>query len=90
MAEERKAKAAEFTAARALKKQQRDATTLQKSRDTQNKSKRKASQSATQKSTKKRRVVGAESGVDAAPPLPAPPPKITARGRQINVPKKFR
>ena len=89
-AEERKARAAELAAARALKKQQRDAATSQKSRNTLKKAKRKASRSAAPVSTKKRRVVSAGSGVDAAPPPPALPPKTTARGRQINVPKKFR
>jgi hypothetical protein len=87
-AEERKARAAEL-APRALKKQQRDAATSQKSRDTPNKGKRKASQSAAPNSTKKRRVVGAESGVDVPSPLPQPPPKTT-RGRQIKVPQKFK
>lgn len=89
-AEERKAKAAELAATRALKKQQRDAATSQKSRDTLNKGKRKASQSAAPKSTKKRCVVGAESGVDVPSPLPQPPPKTTTRGRQIKVPQKFK
>jgi hypothetical protein len=84
-AEERKAKAAELAAARALKKQQRDATTPPKSRDTLKKGKRKASRSAALKSTKKRRVVGAESGVDVPSPLPQPPPKTTTRNRQIKV-----
>jgi hypothetical protein len=72
------------------KKQQRDAATSQKSRDTPNKGKRKASQSAAPKSTKKRRVVGAESGVDVPSPLPQPPPKTTTRDRQIKVPQKFK
>jgi hypothetical protein len=69
-AEERKARAAELAAARALKKQQRDAATSQKSRDTLNKGKRKALQNAASNPIKKRRVVGAGSGVDAAPPPP--------------------
>jgi hypothetical protein len=89
-AEERKAKAAELAAARALQKQQRDAATSQNSRDAPNKGKRAASRSAAPKITKKRRVVGAGSGAEAASPLPQPPPKTTSRGRQINVPKKFR
>jgi hypothetical protein len=89
-AEERKAKAAELATACALKEQQRDAATLQKSRDIPNKGKRAASRSAAPKSTKKRCVVGAGSGGEAASPLPQPPPKTTSRGRQINVPNKFR
>jgi hypothetical protein len=89
-AEERKARAAERVAARALKKQQRDAATSQKSRDTPNKGKRAASRGAVQKTAKKRRVVGARSGVDVPSPLPEPPTKTTSRGRRVNVPKKFR
>jgi hypothetical protein len=89
-AEERKARAAERVAARALKKQQRDAATSQKYRDTPNKGKRAASQSAVQKTAKKCRVVGAGSGVDVPLPLPEPPTKTTSRGRRVNVPKKFR
>jgi hypothetical protein len=90
-AEERKARAAERVAARALKKQQRDAATSQKSRDTpKKKGKRAASQSAVQKTAKKRRVVGAGSGVDVPLTLPEPSTKTTSRGRRVNVPKKFR
>jgi hypothetical protein len=89
-AEERKARAAERVAARALKKQQRDAATSQKSRDTPKKGKRAASQSAVQKTAKKRRVVGAGSGVDVPLTLPEPSTKTTSRGRRVNVPKKFR
>jgi hypothetical protein len=89
-AEERKAKAAELAAARALKKQQRDAATSQKSRDIPNKGKRAASRGAAPKSTKKRRIIGARSSVDVPSPPPQPPPKTTTRGRQINVPSKFR
>ena len=89
-AEERKARAAELAAARALKKQQRDAATPQNSRDTPSKGKRKASRNAAPKPTKKRRVVGAESGVNVPSPLPQPPPKTTTRGRQIKVPQKFK
>jgi hypothetical protein len=52
--EEKEAKARELAASRALKQQQRDATTLQKSRDTLNKSKRKASHKAAKNPTKRR------------------------------------
>jgi hypothetical protein len=74
-------RAAELAAARALKKQQRDATTSQKSRNTLNKGKQAALQSAAPKSTKKRRVVGARSSIDAPSPPPQPLPKTTTRGR---------
>ncbi|KNG52878.1 pogo transposable [Stemphylium lycopersici] len=75
--EEREAKAAQLAAARALKNQQREAATSQKSRDTPNKGKRKASQKAAPKTTKKRRVMGVRSGVDVASPLPEPPTKTS-------------
>jgi hypothetical protein len=75
--EEREAKAAQLAAARALKKQQRDAAILQKSRDRLNKGKRKVSQGAAAKLTKKRRVVGAGSGVDV--PSAAPTQNHCAR-----------
>jgi hypothetical protein len=89
-AENCKTRAAELAAARALKKQQRDAATSQISRDTLNKDKQKASQSAALESTKKRGVVSAQSSVDAAPPLRQPAPKITTCGCQIKVPQKFK
>jgi hypothetical protein len=89
-AEDRKTRAAELAAARALKKQQRNAATSQISRDTLNKGKQKASQSAALESTKKHCVVSAQSSVDAAPLLPQPAPKITTCGRQIKVLQKFK
>lgn len=89
-AEERAAAAQERAAARALKKQQRDAATAQKSNDRANKRKRTASHKANQNPTKRRRVVAASSGVDAGPPTASPPPKISARGRQIKTPAKFK
>jgi hypothetical protein len=89
-AEERKARAAERVTARALKKQQRDAATSQKSRDTPSKGKQITSQSAVQKRAPKRGVVGAGSCDVVPSPLPEHPLKTTLRGRRINVPKKFR
>jgi hypothetical protein len=89
-AEERKARAAERVAAHALKKQQRNAATSQKSCDTPKKGKRITSQSAVQKRAPKRGVVGAASHDVVPSPLPEPPLKTTLRGRCINVPKKFR
>jgi hypothetical protein len=87
---EKKAKAEELAAARALKKQQRDAATAQKSHDTLNRPKRKASHKPSQNPIKRRRVVAAQSGGDAGPPLASPPPKISTRGRQIKTPAKFK
>jgi hypothetical protein len=86
---EKKAWAEELAATRALIKQQRDAATSQKSRDTLNKGKRKTLQGASKKNSKRRRVVGARSQPDAAPALPSPPPKITTRGRLIKAPNNF-
>jgi hypothetical protein len=88
--EERKAKAAERAAARELKKQQSNAATSQKSRDTPNKGKRITSRSAVQKRAPRRGVVGPASRDVVPSPLPEPPPKTTSRGRRINVPQKFR
>jgi hypothetical protein len=88
--EERKAKAAERAAARELKKQQSNAATSQKSRDTPNKGKRITSRSAVQKRAPRRGIVGAASRDVVPSPLPEPPPKTTSRGRRINVPQKFR
>jgi hypothetical protein len=89
-AKAKKARAEELAAARALKKLQRDAATAQKSHDTSNTAKRKASHSAAKNPTKRRRVVGAASRVEAAPPPASPPPKTSARGRKIRVPAKFK
>jgi hypothetical protein len=89
-AEESKARAAERVTARALKKQQRDAATSQKSRDTPSKGKQITSQSAVQKRAPKRGVVGAGSCDVVPSPLPEHPLKTTSQGRRINVPKKFR
>ncbi len=53
----KKARVENLAAARALKKQQRDTATSQKSRDTLNKGKRAASRSSSKAPTKRRRVV---------------------------------
>jgi hypothetical protein len=88
--EAKKARAAELAAERALKKLQRDAATAEKSRDTLNNSKRKASHKASQNPTKRRRVVAAASRADAGPPAASPPPKISARGRNIKTPAIYK
>jgi hypothetical protein len=80
----------ELAAARALKKQQRDAATLQKSRNTLNKGKQAASQNAALKPTKKHCIVSAASGAGVEPPPPQPPSKTTMCGRHIKVPQKFK
>jgi hypothetical protein len=86
-AKESAAKAEELAAASVLKKQQRNTATLQKFRNTPNKGKPAASQSAVQKSTKRRRVASAGSG--AAPALPPLSPKqqrVAAQSRcRVNI-----
>ncbi|KAF1828339.1 hypothetical protein BDW02DRAFT_469677, partial [Decorospora gaudefroyi] len=69
----KRARAAQLAAQRALNKQQRDAATAEKSRNTPNNSKRKASHKASQNPTKRRRVVAASSQADAGPPAASPP-----------------
>jgi uncharacterized membrane protein len=87
---DKKARAKELAAARALKKQQRDTATLQKAHDRANKAKRKASSYPDAKITKRRGVVGVASQPVVASPPPSPPPKMTSRGRRINVPAKYK
>jgi hypothetical protein len=88
--EAKKARAAELATQRALKKLQRDAATAQKSHDTLNRPKRKALHSAAKDPTKRRRVVAAASRIDAGPLAASPPPKTSARGRQIKTLAKFK
>jgi hypothetical protein len=91
--ERRKAKNAQaeaLTAKRALKKLQRDAATAEKSRNTANTRKQKASHSAAKNPTKHCCVVAARSCVDAAPPAASPPPKITKAGRKLRLPAKYK
>ena len=87
---ERKARAEEQAASQALKRAQRDAATTQKSHDTPNKGKRKASHKAAKNPTKRRRVVAARSSVDAVPPAASPPPEITSSGRNVRKPARFK
>ncbi|KAG9185961.1 hypothetical protein G6011_02517 [Alternaria panax] len=87
---ERKARAAELAAQRALKKQQRDAATAQKSHDTPTGSKRKASHKAARIPAKRRRVVAAASRDNAGPPAASPPPKRSLRGRNIKTPARYK
>jgi hypothetical protein len=86
----KKAQAETLAAQRALKKQQRDAATAQKCRDTLNKGKRKASHKAAKHPTKRRRVAAARSGADAVPPAASPPPEITSSGRNVRKPARFK
>ncbi|KAF7453090.1 hypothetical protein A1F99_003480 [Pyrenophora tritici-repentis] len=86
----KKQRAAELAERRALKKQQRDAATTQKSRDRGNSSKRKASHKSNQNLAKRRRAVAATSQPDAGPAVASPPPKISARGRKIKTPARYK
>jgi hypothetical protein len=69
---------------------QRDTATAQKSYDTSNIAKRKASHTAAKNLAKRRRVVAAASRVEAGPPAASPLPKISARGCQIKTLAKFK
>jgi hypothetical protein len=79
--EEKEAKARELAASRALKQQQRDAATLQKSYDTHNKGKQTILHNANKILLKRCRVVAAASAASAEPPPLSPPAKTTTRGR---------
>jgi hypothetical protein len=83
-----KARAEKLAAARELKKQRRDAATAQKSHNTPNKSKRKASHKAAKIPAKRRRVVGGRSGVAPAP-APAPAPPKATRTRNVKPPQRY-
>jgi hypothetical protein len=73
---ERKQRAEELAAQRALKKQQREAAPAQKARDRENKRKRTASYNTGQNTIKRRRGVAASSRVDAGPPEASPHPNL--------------
>ncbi|KAF1923879.1 uncharacterized protein M421DRAFT_74249, partial [Didymella exigua CBS 183.55] len=91
--ERRKAKKAQaevLAAKQALKKQQHNAPIAQKSHNTLKKRKRKVSHSAAKNLTKRCCVVAGQSRVDAALPAASPPPKITARGRNLQLPAKYK
>jgi hypothetical protein len=87
---EKEAKAKKLKEARERKQWEKDTATSQKSCDTLNKGKRKASPSQNSDAAKRRSVVGGTSGEVAAPRPPSPPPKHTTRGRQIKLPEKFK
>jgi hypothetical protein len=70
----KKAQAEALATKQAHKKQQREAATAQKSYDTLNKRKQKASHSAAKNLTKRHCVVAAQSCVDAVPPAASPSP----------------
>jgi hypothetical protein len=90
MEEKKEAKAKELAASRALRQQQRDAATSQKSHNTHNKGKRAALCKAENNTPKRCWVVAAESAAPAEPLLSSPPAKTTTRGRQIGVPHKYK
>jgi hypothetical protein len=84
------AKAAEREAARAQKQQEKEAATTRKLAEQANKATRTASQSRVKESHSQRGAVGGASGAAAEPPQPQLPPRTTTRGRQINLPQKFK
>jgi hypothetical protein len=88
--EEKEAKAKELAASRALKQQQCNAATSQKSHDTHNKGKRAASRKAKKDTPKRCQVVAAASAAPVEPPPASPPTKTTTRSHQIRVPRKYK
>ena len=83
-----KERADKLAAARALKKQQNDTATTQKSHDTPTGRKRKASHKVVKILAKRRRAVGSRTGVAPAPAAPPAPPKAT-RTRSVKPPQRY-
>jgi hypothetical protein len=54
------------------------------------KSKRKASQASSTKNKRQKQGGGKAAVVQAVERAPSPPPKVTSRGRNVNLPQKFR
>jgi hypothetical protein len=84
----RKARGEELAAARALKKQQRDAATSQKVRDRASKASQTTSRSAVKEKAPRRRVVGGRSGVAPTPAAP-PAPLRSTRTRNVKPPQRY-
>jgi hypothetical protein len=80
---ERAKKAAE----RARQKEERDAA---KALQLSQKGKRKALQVSSASNKRQKRVGAARAGVQVQEEPLAPPPKLTSRGRNINLPEKYR
>ena len=78
---------AEKAAERARQKEERDAT---KALQLSQKGKRKASQVSSASNKRQKRVGAARAGAQVQEEPPAPPPKLTSRGRNVNLPQKFR
>jgi hypothetical protein len=88
--EAKDAQAVELATERALKKQQRDALTAEKSSNILNKSRRKASYIAAKILTKRCRVVAPVDRTDAGPLAASPPPSTSVRDRQFKTSSKFK
>jgi hypothetical protein len=86
----KKAKAEELAAACALKKQQRNAPTAEKSHNTSNRPKQIAFSSSAKSLTKHRCVVAAASCFEGGPPPASLPLKTSTRGHQTKTPAKFK
>jgi hypothetical protein len=83
------AKAVEREAARAQKQQEKEAANTRKLAEQANKGTHTASQLRVKRSHLQGGAVGGASSAAAEPPQPQPPPRMTMRGRQINLPQKF-
>jgi hypothetical protein len=85
--EVREKERAEKAAERQHQKDERDrAKALQLSQ----KGKRKASQVSSASNKRQKRVGAARAGTQVQEEPPAPPPKLTSRGRNVNLPSKYR
>jgi hypothetical protein len=87
---EKEAKSQKLAEARAQKQRDCNAATAQKSCDTLSKGKRAASRSQNLNAAERHCVIDGASGGPAALPPPELLPRTTTRGRQINLPQKFK
>jgi hypothetical protein len=85
--EARELERAEKAAKRARQKEERDAA---KALQLSQKGKRKASQVSSASNKRQKRVRAAPAGAQVQEEPPAPPPKLTSRGRNVNLPSKYR
>ena len=87
---EKEKKAKERAQKKQLKEQEKQAATSSKSAQVSQKGKRPASKQLVPKNKRQKRVGGGASGEKAVDLPSAPSPKTTNRGRNVNLPSKFR
>jgi len=85
--EMRELERAEKAAERARQKEERDAA---KAIQLPQKGKRRASAAISSSNKRQKRVGAARAGAQVQEEPPAPPPKLTSRGRNVNLPSKYR